>query len=316
MIAHSDIPPPHRYRMSGLTVASEVPLPGAIPLAETDAAPVDATLRLGDAPERLDDPLQQGAEWSIDDRRFLLSLPDIGRFMAADGRELIASPAPGVTAQDALPFVIGTTFAALLYQRGAWLLHGSAVIHRGRAFVFCGDSGVGKSTLAAALCRAGCGFAVDDICAVDHPAGGEPIIRPDGRMLRLFSDSIRHAGLDDAVGPPVRQCIDKFHVTPPPAAAETPDAVPLAAIYLLNDATPVRPPGIEKLAPVTAAQALLRHSYRRRLALAYSGQGRPAARTAALLSHVGIYRLIRPRDFSRIGETVARLQTHWDETSA
>lgn len=305
-----ETPPPYRYRMSGLTVASEAPLPGAIPQAAVDAVPVDAVFRLGDVPERLDNPRHFGPEWFADDQRFLLNLPDIGRFMAIDGREIVMSPAPGVTVRDALPFVVGTTFSALLYQRGGWLLHASAVVHRGRAFAFCGDSGAGKSTLAAALCRAGCDFVTDDVCAVDHPAGAAPLVRPDGRMLRLFTDSIRRAGLEDAVGPPVRTRIDKFHVTPPTQAA---DAAPLAAIYLLGDASPARAPGVEDLSGATAAQALLRFSYRRRLALAYAGQGRLALRTAALLAHVKVHRLIRRRDLARIEETVAALRTHWDD---
>jgi hypothetical protein len=309
MSSYFETPPPYRYRMSGLTVASEVPLPGAMPLTAVDAAPVDAVLRLGDVPERLDNSRHFGPEWFADDRRFLLNLPDIGRFMAVGGREIIICPAPGVTVRDALPFVVGTTFSALLYQRGSWLLHASAVAHRGRAFAFCGDSGAGKSTLAAALCRAGCDFVADDVCAVDHPTGAAPLVRPDGRMLRLFGESIRRIGLEDAVGPPVRTRIDKFHVTPP---TQAPDAAPLAAIYLLGDASPARAPGIEELSGANAAQALLRYSYRRRLALAYAGQGRLALRTAALLAHVKVYRLIRWRDLARIEETVAALQTHWD----
>lgn len=305
-----ETPPPYRYRMSGLTVASEVPLPGAVPQAADDAIPVDAVFRLGDVPERLENSRHFGPEWFADDRRFLLNLPDIGRFMASDGRDIVMAPARGVSAGEVLPFVVGTTFSALLYQRGAWLLHASAVAHRGRAFAFCGDSGAGKSTLAAALCRAGCDFVTDDVCAVDHPVGAAPLVRPDGRMLRLFAESIRRVGLEDAVGPPVRTRIDKFHVTPP---TQAPDAAPLAAIYLLGDATPARPPGVEELSGANAAQALLRFSYRRRLALAYAGQGRLALRTTALLAHVKVYRLIRRRDLAKIEETVAALQTHWND---
>ncbi|MFD1626873.1 hypothetical protein [Azospirillum griseum] len=312
MNATSKISQSYRYRMSGLTVASEIPLPGAVPQAADDAVPVDAVFRLGDVPERLDNPHHFGPEWFADDQQFLLNLPDVGRFTAINGREIVISPAPGMTVRDALPFVVGTTFSALLYQRGGWLLHASAVVHRGRAFAFCGDSGAGKSTLAAALCRIGCDFVTDDVCAVDHPTGSAPLVRPDGRMLRLFPDSIRRAGLEDAVGSPVRMSIDKFHVTPP---TQAPDAAPLAAIYLLGDASPARPPGIEELSGANAAQALLRFSYRRRLALAYAGQGRLALRTAALLAHVKVHRLIRQRDLARIEETVAALQVHWNDTA-
>ncbi|MBU0724719.1 MAG: hypothetical protein KJ904_01610 [Alphaproteobacteria bacterium] len=271
------------------------------------------TMRVGEIPGRLENAPHQGACWSADSVRFLLDLPAIGRFLAADGCCVTIQPAPGVAIEDILIFATGTAMAAILYQRGAMLLHGSAVTHQGRTFIFCGPSGVGKSTLAAALCRSGCGFISDDVCAISHLADGTPIIEPDGRVLRLYPDSIGQVGMEDAVGSRVRQMLEKFHVTPPEHDTPKKEAPPLAAIYLLADSNPVDLPGIVRLAPLEAAQALLRQSYRRRIALAYAHQGQPAARTAALLSRVGVYRLSRPREFAQLDETVARLRTHWDQ---
>lgn len=307
--------PPHRYRMFGLDVASDVALPMRGTSIPAGTVPADVRLCLGDVPAQLERAAHRGPDWSADRRRFLLDLPAIGRFLAEDGCRLTIQPAPGMPVDDILVFATGTAFAAILYQRGALLLHGAAVIHRGRAFVFCGPSGSGKSTLAGALCRSGCSFAVDDVCAVEQSDGASPVIQPDGRALRLYADSIDHMGLRDAVGPKVRRQVEKFHVTPPAVAPIEGSGLRLGAIYMLADANAAYPPGIVRLAPVAAAQALLRQSYRRRLAMAYSGQGRPAARTAALLSRVGVYCLHRPRDFSRLDGTVARLRAHWDQLS-
>ena len=147
------------YRLSGLTVATELDFPGGIPVS---AAAPDVTAGLAELPPCLATPCRKSVFWSLDERSFLFDLPDIGRFMARDGRELLMQPAEGMATADALPFLLGTTFGALLYQRGTPLLHASAVVRGGCAYAFGGRSGIGKSTLAAALGRDGTAFASMD----------------------------------------------------------------------------------------------------------------------------------------------------------
>lgn len=301
---------PYRYSLSGLKVASQVALPMR-PIDEgAETFQADVTITVDDVPEQLQDVRHQGPNWSVDENNFLLDLPGIGRFMASDGRRVKICPAPGMPVDDILVFATGTALSAILYQRGGLLLHGSAVVRGGRAFVFCGPSGAGKSTLSGALSRAGCTFLSDDLCSVQQADDGTPMIEADGRTLRLYEDSIERLGMADAVGPRVRRQIEKFHV----AGASDEQVVtraPIGAIYLLADSNAAHPPGIVELPPLPAAQALLRQSYRRRLALAYSATGGLAARTAKLLSHVKVYHLRRPRDFAQLDATVDALIAHW-----
>lgn len=304
-------PPPFHYRISGLNVASDVELPMRNRLDTEDAQPVDVTLHVDEVPTHLSHPTRSGPNWNADETNFLLNLPGIGRFMASDGRRLTMQAADGMPLDDILVFATGTALAGILYQRGALLLHGSSVVHEGRAFVFCGPSGAGKSTLAAALNQAGCSFLADDVCSIEL-ATSAPRVHADGRALRLYADSIGQVGLTDAVGPKVRMHIDKFHVQPSTSLCRE-DGIPLAAIYMLSDSNAASPPGINRLPPLAAAQALLRNTYCRRLALAYSNQGQLAIQTAALLSSIPVFRLHRPRDFNCLAETMESLQTHWDE---
>jgi hypothetical protein len=308
---------PYLYRIAGLNVAADTPLSTHLRL-DTDASlQVDAVIRLGDVPERLDNVLQHGANWWVADQYFLLVLPGIGRFLVSHGREIIMQPAPDIAVTDILVFATGTAFAALLYQRGeSLLLHGSAVVYRNQAYVFCGASGVGKSTLAAALLKAGCDFLADDICLVKSTSNGKSAVYSDGQVLRLYPDSIEHIGLGNAQGSAVRQMVNKFHVSVHSGAAPSLGGVPLAAIYMLAETNSALPVGISRQATINAAQLLLRQSYRRRLAFAIADKGQFAKQTTAILASVNIYQLVRPRELTSLDGTVAELIAQWDQLSS
>lgn len=298
------------YRISGLTVASDMELPGVLSLPEACAA-VDVTVTLRPVPQALDRPATQTRFWQVAGERFLLSLPGIGRFLAAGGRELHMEPAPGSDPADALPFLVGTGMGIILHQRGALVLHASSVEWQGRSYAFCGRSGIGKSTLAAALCREGCRLVADDVSAVFSGDDGSPAVAPDGRMLKLFDNPISHLQLDGHRGAEIRRQCDKYYVAPPSGNLSEP--VPLAAIYLLRRPAQAVPGKTKRLSPLAAAQMLLEDTYRRRLALAYAGKGRMMALTAAVVRQVPVYMLPQNHEFSYLAETVAALRASWNE---
>lgn len=307
--------PSHTYRMSGLIVRSMFSLPMREDLGAAYGAEADVTMLVEDVPEHLDKVLHGGANWQVNETSFLLTLPDTGRFMATNGNRISICPAPNVPVEDVLIFATGAGISAILYQRGAMLLHASAVVRDSRAYLFCGPSGVGKSTLSAALCRAGCDFLADDLCAVIQPDHGPALVERDGRALRLYTDSIERLALSDSAGPPVRQNLDKFHVVPPSSAAQS-GAVPIGAIYMLTGSDEGEDPAITRLTKLNAAQALLRQSYRRQIALAYASQGGLAARIGALATGTGAFHLSRPRDLRRLEDTCDALIKHWQSLNS
>lgn len=295
------------YRICGLSVAAELPLPGAIPL---DDAPSKADVRLGvrATPRRLESPIGHGPGWEVDATRFLLTLPDSGRFLASGGETIDLDPAAAV--DDMMPFVLGTGFGALLYQRGGMVLHGATVEWNGGCVAVCGFSGTGKSTLAAALCRLGCRLVSDDLAALTAgDCGAGPLVQPDGRRLKLYDTVIKRLGMAAECGPAVRPGLSKHYVSPPAALSAS---APLNAVYVLRDVARGNALSIDPLAPLAAAQALLNQSYRRRLALmAARHDSRSAALRSAVLRHVPVFRLSRPRDLDRLEETATAVLTHW-----
>ena len=76
----------HSYRVAGLTVASEIELPGAIPARDADMPTV--TVRAAAVPESLGDAASKGVTWQIAGARFLLHVPGVARFLLDGGREI------------------------------------------------------------------------------------------------------------------------------------------------------------------------------------------------------------------------------------
>ena len=70
---------------------------------------------------------------------FTLTLPE-------DEIEASLSASPGISPEIAKYLLSGTKFYFELIKRGGMLLHSSAVVKDGRAFLFTANSGVGKST--------------------------------------------------------------------------------------------------------------------------------------------------------------------------
>src|SRR5580700_10410612 len=219
------------YRIAGLSVSSEIALPGLIASAAERVPQV--SIRRGPVPENLSDCRASGPTWQVADKQFLLRIPDIARFLLNDGREIVVAPEKGGAAADIPIFILGTVFGILLHQREQIVLHASAVRVNGKAVLFCGASGAGKSTLAAALAQRGYPLVTDDFCTLTFDGGGLPMVYPDGRQLKLWAQAIDRLELAQDRGARVRKSLEKFYVEPREAFSEP---LALAAVYALREA--------------------------------------------------------------------------------
>lgn len=299
----------HNYLVSGLSVSSELELPGAIPQPGSTTA-ADVSVRRAVVPATLGDNAESGPNWDMDGETFLLRVPRLARLLITRGREIAIELEPGATEHDASAYVLGTAFGILLHQRGALVLHGAAVARNGEAIAICGHSGAGKSTLAAALCRDGATFVTDDICAISFNDNRRPFVLPDGRRLKLWQETIEKLDFAEQRGDAVRAGFEKYFIAPPSATAREPP--PLRAIYLLRQARPPLKEGIEGMDLPEAMAALDREAYRPVLRARMGSIPTMVAQGAMMMGHVKIFRLIRPRGFAAIAETVAAVLRHWD----
>ncbi|HZQ14451.1 MAG TPA: hypothetical protein VFB31_16735 [Pseudolabrys sp.] len=231
----------------------------------------------------------------------------MARFLLSDGRDIVFEAAAGAERGDVAIFLLGTVFGILLHQRGEIVLHASAVRVDGKAVLFCGSSGAGKSTIAAALAQRGFPVVVDDLCAITL-TGAAPLVQPDGRHLKLWAQAIAQLDLAARRGAPVRQRLQKFFVEPAAVLAEP---LPLGAVYALREARPPHQAGIERPNVVDAALILRRGAYRP-LMVNRLGQKADYFRAAtAIANAAGIFHLTRALDFAAMPDVIARLERHW-----
>lgn len=296
------------YRVSGLSVASEIELPGLI--GATAGQPPEVTIRRGPVPETLPGATAAGPTWQIAGQQFLLRIPDIARFLLTNGDEIVVAPESTASPADIQIFLLAGAFGILLHQREQIVLHASAVRVGKMAVLFCGPSGAGKSTMAAALAQRGFPLVSEDVCAITTTGPGAPVVHPDGRQLKLWAQTIDQLDLAGRRGARVRSSLEKFYVE---AHAAFSEPLPLGAIYALREARLPHIAGIERPNVVDAALILRRNAYRPQLVRRMGQRAIYFHAATAIANVAGIYHLTRPLDFAKMRDVIAWLEAHWLE---
>jgi len=245
----------------------------------------------------LPDPPSPDTELVEDE--IVLEWRGVGRFTIRPHHGVKVEPAREAAATVVREFLQGPVAAVRLRQRGFLVLHGSAVTLNGRAVVFCGGAGWGKSTLAAALHRRGHPLLVDDYAAIRVGVqGASLLVGPP--VLKLWPDSARALGLKAADLPRVHPLADKRRVrTRRSLGVRT---AQLGRVVIL---APGSPSEFVRLDPTNALLELLRHSFGART-LAALDPANHFARCAALVRTVPITSLGAPRSLAHL-PALARL---------
>lgn len=285
----------HRYRAFGLSIESELELPE---LAQ-GSGPVELSIRVGEVPRHLDQPLRTGVLFEVDADDFLLRVEGIGGFRAHRGVEIVVDPAASSDSADIRALLLSSVFNAVLHQRGLLSLHAGAVAGKRGAVLIAGNSGAGKSTLLATLAARGHRVLADDVVGVDVREGGRIEVAATYPQLRLWHDAVVRLGEDPDRHQRIRSGLEKYAF---PIQRWSDDVVEVSAMCVLRlwneeRVTMQHPAAGEKFAIVRAQT---------RLARVMEGAGvqqqhfRSAARFA---DRVPIARIFRPR----IGDTAAEI---------
>jgi len=156
-----------------------------------------AEVRLGSVSADLAGATSTGVLWQAVPGRFLLSVPGVARYLV-EGGDTITIDAEGDAEPDEVNRLMRSTpLAAVYLQRGMPVLHAAVVIPPGGAgaIVLAGDSGSGKSVLAAALWARGFQVLADGLAPLAVDDHGEPVVLPTAGELILWPDAVERLGL-------------------------------------------------------------------------------------------------------------------------
>ena len=248
------------YEQCGLRLRSEVALD--LPRAQRDDWDVDVRwgpdLDDSDAPppgEVIAIYETADAAWytaTAVESGYLVRFKDCGEFsIAADLDAIVVRETRGGRGE-LLPILLaGTVSAFLLALRGATVLHASAVAVDGSALAFVGQSGRGKSTVAALMCLDGAQLVTDDVLAVEP---GPPVTCVGGASelrLRAAAASLADARPDR----PARTTADDRRAFAPPPAP--PGPLPLRGVVIPSPSRTATEVAVRRLSPSDSLFALL-----------------------------------------------------------
>lgn len=229
-----------------------------------------------------------------DEDRLVAEWPErLSLSVRRDGSDLVLEPHPAVEASDLEKLKRGAVGLLLAHLAGAIPLHASAVAIDGRAVVFVGGTGLGKSTLAAALCeRGGASLLADDAVVIER----------DEDTYQVLAVEPNH-WLDRASAAALGRPSD-FAAEKAPTAARRADVprAPLAMIAHLAFSADGREARLVPLFGLDAVAGLL--SQLTRFVVDEPGVARrDLTLLADLVDRTRIVRLERPRDLAGVWQT-------------
>src|SRR5215471_1484415 len=270
------------YRAFGLRIQSDVPLPGLF--ADCCAVSPDVRVSLASKPPWVEYALtlprvpylQAGTRDSCVVHALGKGEAKFFHLLYADGTEFLISHAgdrvfgrwrPPLTLEDTLTYVMGPILGIVLRRLGRTCLHASAVAWNGRAVMFAGPAGAGKSTTAAAaVMRHGAHMLTDDVVVLRR-SGCRHLIEPGQAWLRLWESSVRLLFGDETALPRLTPNWDKRYLDASPGFSL---AAPLVRICFLGGLAPPVPdaPMLAPISPRDALVLLAANTYRARFVYA------------------------------------------------
>ena len=183
----------HFYKVFGLIIRSNILLPELISVAPTDK--IDLDIKTGTVVFESQEHSNSAAQMQVsyEPGSFYLELKEKARFRVSDEGRIIAIIVDIVNPDDMntiLSWFYGSVLTAAMQMKNRFALHASAVMVNGRLHLFCGPSGIGKSTLAAQLHSRNYNAFTDDKCVLYWDKDQqEYLAEPAIQIMRLWEDA-------------------------------------------------------------------------------------------------------------------------------
>lgn len=281
------------------------------------------------APPRLQAPLKSLPfhEWKLldgtlwtqfyrNETGFMLRFPDLADFeVSVDGHEVSCWPAFDVSDSSVDHLYLNQVLPLALSKQRKLVFHGSAVEIGTAGVAFMGESGRGKSTLAASFATNGFRFLTEDVLVVE-PADEESLIMPSNPSIRLWDDSEKALIKASTSKAPPAQFTSKSRFMAGDEIFFCGQPRPLRRVYFLGDGIH-KQPVFERINQSEALYALVKNSFlldieeRETLAAQFDDLSR-------LVREPLYYRLDYPRrfeDLAKVRQAIVDHAMYQDQTA-
>lgn len=237
---------------------------------------------------------------------FLVDYDKIAQFeLSCASREIrVARLDQTVTDNTIEHLLLDQIWPRILAHHGELVLHAAGVSGAAGAILFAGQSGRGKSTLAASLHQRGCDLIGDDALVISHDPGGA-WCSPVYRSLRLFPDSAASLFAPSVPRSEVADYTDKENIHLPVPELHD-DNHRVAAIFFISPDQAQDCASVVPVAPRDACMRLVEQSFwldptDRELT------ARKLEAASALVNRAPVYQLAYPRDYARLAQVHAAI---------
>lgn len=224
--------------------------------------------------------------------------PDETRFWVSAAADRVrCSWPPHFAVEDAVTYLVGPILGFLLRRRQIVVLHATTVDVAGVAVALVGPSGIGKSTLSAALVQRGHTLVSEDVSALTS-RGGQTLVLRGLPFVKLWPDSAaRHGEL-----PHLTPNWDKRFLA---AKTTNDDEVPLRAVMLLDVGDRVDATSMSRRDGLVALVDNVYVPY----ALRPADRARDLDVLSALADRVPVVRLTRTGDFADLDDLCSLVES-------
>ncbi|MCM3901867.1 MAG: hypothetical protein ND866_09190, partial [Pyrinomonadaceae bacterium] len=240
--------------------------------------------------------------FSVSTEEVIISSEDVGTFLVRGGREVCVIPMAGVDDSRIRLSLVGVVMAFVLYQRGILVLHAATISLGGGAVAFLGESGFGKSTMAAALYKRGYNLFTDDVLPVD-PDSDIAMVTSGFPQFKLHPEAAAALDYDP-------NSLHELHSSQEKLGCRVDNGfesgrLPLSCIYVLARGEGLK---IERLQLSQGVIELVRHSYPTRAQ--HCGGAAHFQQCAKIANQVPMYRLVRPKELSLLPQIALLVEQH------
>lgn len=267
---------------------------------------VDATIEAGEVPKtiRYESVLEDGL--IVGENEILVTIDGVARYLVQRGEHIVVQPEAAAADELVRVFLYGAGFSTLLQQRRLMPLHASAVAMGERAIAFCGPTGHGKSTLAAAFSARGHTVLCDDKLVLRATSEGV-FACPGPPTLSLFPAAAQATGQSRKNRVSDREKFGKHCYLAPAANASA--KLPLTHVFLMKWA---QDGGLD-IRPLPPFESLIELRQNLNLGTLIGPLGIEAdfmRWSQVVLSQVRFFELHRPKDFRQMDKVLDRVIAH------